>query len=388
MPVPRTNRRQPTLSSPAQINAVLRYAPERQALAQAVQEARSEHESAIAGAQSEARLNANAVANAVPTEQGIYDRAQASSSAARQQLASVLSGLGGGVQPFQAAAASEGAQGAEKTARERAGAETDLHSQALATAAAPAFARTLADQHLGSALSKILASTQSVAGQEGLATSSEVAREAKEQQQQALTERGQNLTHESAQEGHSLTAQGLAQKREETKERVNASNGTNGKPRLLPAATLAKAGATLRDIEHEARELRAEGHGRKAIYEELTSEHPPTSVPKEDKNGAVFLKEKLGGGRLTGKKAQEAIQKGEVELEKAPALKSHDALLAQAALDSVYGYGRVSKATLQKLHNAGYSIKALQLEGPPAPKPAGTYVPPGRGNEPRSSARR
>lgn len=351
------------LSSQAQINAVLRYAPQRQALAQAAQEARSEHAAAIAGAQSDARLNQANVTNAVPAVQGVYNRAEGTTSAARQQLASVLSGLGPAASNFQAAAATEGAQGAEKTARERAGEEASLRSQSLATAAAPAFARTLADQHLAASLAKIFSTAQGVAGQEGLATSTEQAREDKEARQAALTERGQNLTSQSAKEGHSLTAQGLSQKAAEHQENLAAGQyskaGGKGKPNLLPVSQLAAAASTLREIEHEARGLKEQGQGRNAILSELTTAHPTSNTVKTDEKGQPIKN-----------------AKGELQYEKVPALKAHDTLLAEAALDSVYGYGRVSKATLEKLHNAGYSIKALQLQGPGPPK-AAKPAPPG-----------
>lgn len=346
----------PRLSSQAQLNAVLRYAPERQALAQAVSEARSEHNASIAGAESAAREQAGAVAAATPAVSGIYDRAQASSGQARSQLGGVLASLGTAAAPAQGAAANEAVQGAEKTARERATAETDLRSQSLATAQAPAFARTLADSQLSKTLSKIFSSAQSVAGQEGTDVAAELAREDKENRQDALTKRGQNITATDDAASRSLQQQGLSQKATEHQEDLAAGQYSKAgaaadKPRLLSQDKLAAAASTLREIEHEARGLKGSGLGRKAIFAELTNAHGAYNVPKKDESGDVLKN-----------------SKGEVQYEKAPSLPAHDALLAEAALDSVYGYGRVSKATLAKLHNAGYSIKALQLQGPPPPK--------------------
>jgi hypothetical protein len=351
MAVPRTARRQPQLSSQAQINAVLRYAPQRQALAQAASEAREQHDAAIAGAQSESRLNQANVINAAPAVQGIYDRATQSSSAARAQLASVLQGLGPSAQNFQAAAATEGAQGAERTAREGAAATSALRSQSLAVAAAPAFARTLADQQLGKTLSKLLSTQQGLDSQQGLATASELEREAKEGRQEALTKRGQDITAQSDQEGHEATREG---NQITAKHYAAADTPGGGKP--LSADKQRGASETIRELEGKARALRQHGYGPQQVYAELTREHPEVNhtvnVVKRDEKGKAITN-----------------SKGEVQYEakttKHPKIAAADTLLSQAAIDSVYGYGRVSKQTMAKLHKAGYSLEELELQPPP-----------------------
>jgi hypothetical protein len=351
MAVPRTARRQPQLSSQAQINAVLRYAPQRQALAQAASEAREQHDAAIAGAQSEARLNQANVTNAAPTVQGIYDRAAGASSAARDKLASVLQGLGPSASNFQAAAATEGAQGAERTAREGAAATSALRSQSLAVAAAPAFARTLADQQLAKTLSKLVSTQQGIDSQQGLATSSEQAREDKENRAAALTKRGQDITATSDKEGHEATREG---NRITAKHYANADKPGGGKP--LSPDKQRGASETIRSLEGKARLLRQHGLGPQQVYAELTREHPEANhtvnVVKRDEKGKPILN-----------------SKNEVQYEsqttKHPKIAASDTLLSQAAIDSVYGYGRVSKQTMEKLHKAGYSLEELELQAPP-----------------------
>lgn len=348
-------RRAPQLSSQAQINAVLRYAPQRQALAAAAQEARAEHDAAIAGAQSDARLNQANVTNAAPAVQGIYQRAEGAASAARQQLAAVLAGLGPAAAPFQAAAASEGAQGAEKTAREGAAQQSDLRSQSLAAAAAPAFARTLADQHLGATLSKILSTSQSLGGQEGLATSTEQAREDKEKRAEALTREGHQITATSDAAGHRIAEEG-----NQITAKHYAEAGNPNKPVLLTPDKQQEGAKTLREIEGKARALRQGKLTAQQVYAELTTSHPESS-----KN---VIKRDESGKQITNSTQYETV--------KYKAIEPHDALLTQAAIDSVYGYGRVSKKTLEKLHNAGYSLKELQLQGPgPGGKPVAPAAP-------------
>jgi hypothetical protein len=74
------------------------------------------------------------------------------------------------------------------------------------------FARTLASQQLATALSKIFSKSQGLAGQEGLAASSESAKLQNQAEGRALTERGQNLSHQSAERGHDITERNAAQK--------------------------------------------------------------------------------------------------------------------------------------------------------------------------------
>lgn len=352
-------------ASPAQVNAILRYQPQRQALAELTREAKEQYGSSVESAKSTGRLTTAAVQKAQPQEAAIYDRAQQSTSGAQQQLASVLAGLGSSANPFRAAAATEQAGGADKLARERAATEGNLVEQKTAAAEAPQFAATLANQQLAKSLSKIFATEQGIASGEGETEASEQARIEKEARGEALTKRGQDITAQSDTEGHELTAAGQAQSAQQHAESLKQARylhdhptggaaGTTFKP-LSPDKQLEGA-STLREIEHEARALRQEGHNRNDILTTLTSAAPPENVPKEalGKDGKLHPLKKANG---------------EPEYEKAPAIKAHDQLLAEAALDSVYGYGRVSRPTLAKLHAAGYSIKSLQLQGPGPQQP-------------------
>lgn len=204
-------------ASQAKINALLRYSPQREALANLTQEARDQYATSIKGAESAGRLTSQAVEQAKPEVSGIYDRAQGSTSATQQQLAAALAALGPAASGFKAAAATTGAAGSERGARERSAAESNLESQDVAAKEAPGFARTLANQQLATSLSKIFSSTQSVAENEGAATASELGKLEDEAEGRRVTERGQNLTSQSSAASRSQKAkehqEDLAQKR-------------------------------------------------------------------------------------------------------------------------------------------------------------------------------
>lgn len=317
-------------------NAQLRYAPQRQALAQAVQEARAEHQASIAGAQSEARLNANAVAGAVPAVQGIYSAAAGQSQAARNALAQQLASLGSAAQPFAAAAATEGAVGAERTAREGAQAQTSLRSQALAASEAPAFGRTLADSQLSKTLAKIFSSAQGVAGQESGAIGSEIDREGKEKQKERLTVRGQNITAKNDMESQRLREQGLNQSASQHAEDLtykrqhpsgSAAAPTVGGVKQLATGQQNKAASEVARIRELAEVGLQAGHEAGQVRERLTKGTPSVTV--------------------------EGVKtRGQTPLAPGP--------LLDAGLEAAR-YGSISAERVKQLHSHGYSIKALGL---------------------------
>lgn len=348
-----------SIASQAKLNALLRNSPQRTALRELAENAQAQYQSQIAAGTSTGRETLAAVQAAQPQVKGVYDRAQATTTAQQSAVAQALAGLHG-VDGFQAAAATEGAAGQGKLARERAAEESDLQSQQVAAKEAPAFARTLASQQLATQLSKIFSSTQSLAGQEGADAAAEAGKLENEAEGRRVTERGQNLSARSQSESRT-------QKAHEHEEDIAAKNGTNGNIRLLPQSAQTKAASTVRQIEGEARALREHGAAPQQVFKELTSTHPAYNVIKETE-GTNGQFEKLTtpqkGGRLND--AGQPVKKGETgtreyEYEKSPALAAHDSLLSQAAIESVYGSGAVTKKTLARLHSAGYSVKALEL---------------------------
>jgi hypothetical protein len=328
MPVPR--------SSPAVSAARLRYAPQRQALAQAVQEARAEHQAAIAGAQSEARLNAGAVANAVPAVTGIYDRAAAQSQAARAALGAQLTALGPAAASFAAAAGTEGAVGAERTAREAAAAQAALQSQSTAVAAAPAFGRTLADSQLAKTLSKIFSSAQGVSAQEADAIGTNLDSERREAHKDALTRRGQNITAKNDAESRRLQERSLNQSAKQHAEDLaykeahpsgSSSVPTLGGVKQLPTSQQNKAASEVARIRELAEVGLKAGHAPNQVRERLTKGTPSVTV--------------------------EGVKtRGQAPLPPGP--------LLDAGLEAAR-YGGISRDRIKQLHAHGYSVKALGL---------------------------
>lgn len=325
----------------AQKNAVLRYAPEREALAQLTREARENYNASVQGAETTGRLTQNAVDQAKPAVSDTYDRAANSTATAQSGLSAALAALGPAATGFKAAAAAQGTQGTEKLARERANAEGDLQVQSVAASQAPAFARTLATGQLSKSLSKIFSSAQGIAGQEGEATSSEVDRLEKEARSQALTERGQNITAQSDQEGHSLSRTGLAQKAQEHQEDLQVkreATGVAGAPKPLTSKENDEGASAINQIKLFAGKVGGGKASRAQRVAALTEGKPEQSY----KEGTETIKEPAR-----------------------PAFKPD--VLMSAALD-LTEYGHLTTNTEHRLSQEGYNVERL---GVPRSTPVG-----------------
>lgn len=193
------------LVSQAALASLLKYAPQKDALAALQQEAEDTYKAQVAGGESDARLGVSSVKAALPQVAGIYDRTQAQAGATRSNLATTLAALSPAASGFKAAAATEGAVGQERTGRERASALSDLNQQGVAAADSAGYTRTLAGSTLQKTLTKIFGESTKLGAEEGASTTSELDKLRTAGEKDALTERGQNLTRESAKEGHQDT---------------------------------------------------------------------------------------------------------------------------------------------------------------------------------------
>lgn len=337
-------RKQNQWASQAAQAALLRYAPQREGLAQLTREAREQYNSSIKGAESVGRLTASAVDQAAPQVSGIYDRAAATSSASQSKLGSLLAGLGAAGAPFAAAAGTQAAAGTDKLARERATTEGSLTQQKLSAKEAPAFARTLATSQLAKSLSKIFASEQGINAQQGAAAATELSKLEQAAEGRATTERGQDLTAASSAEGHALTAAGQRQKAVEHQEDLAAKRAASaaggGKP--LTSHEQNEGSATIRQIAQFAKSA---GKTRADRVAALT----------EGESG-VSTTYKAGEKGPDGKVIQHNTS---VSTKATPAFKPD--VLMSAALDLVENSGKITRATAHRLQQSGYSVQRLGL---------------------------
>lgn len=316
-------------ASQAARDALLRFNPQRETIADLQREAEEQFTGSVAGAESTGRLTSAAIEKAKPDVSAIFDRASSSSGATQATLASALSALGVGANGFKAAAATESAAGNDRLARSRASAEDSLTQQDVSAKSAPAYAQTLAGQQLLKTLGKLSGERQSIAGQEGAATASEIDSLENEAAGRHVTERGQNL---SAQSGAESRAQKAKEHQEDLadKRQARAESGTSGgEAKPLTRKEQNDGAATIRQI----RQFAAEGGGSRAERVAALTEGRP-SQSGETKDGQ------------------------KVKTPSIPAFKPD--VLMSAALDWSE-YGHLRQGTERRLKQEGYNVAALGI---------------------------
>jgi hypothetical protein len=311
------------LISQASLEAMLKYAPQKNALSELKQQAEENFAGSAQAARSAGELGVTAAREAVPAVTSTFQRAAKDQTATRTRLAGELGALAPAANGFKSAAATEAAGAQDSLGRERAQALTQLHTQALAAASGAQYATGSAQSTLAKELQKIFGQTQQVAGEEG----SFAAASAGKQNEQAQT---------------------LAQ-RERSSERSSGIDPNTGKPipggkldkhanSLLPTKEQDAAGSTIDEIKQYAQRFRQAGASRGSIIARLTEGEPETT-------------------QGTGKKDASG-KEVKVKVPSLPSFKPDP--LMSAALD-VVEFGHLQKGTQANLQKAGYSIKTLGL---------------------------
>lgn len=371
----------------AAVSTRLKNTPLHEALAEQIREAQETYGSTVRSGKAAAQFTAQAAARAQPTIQQAYGSASGAQARLNSQALSALPSSGVN-DAFKADQSSEVTQMLSQLLSGRANALARNAQVPVAAAEGAQFGELNARSTLQKQLRTLLAKGQSLSASQGAETQAEADKlqheaESNEQQERS-SERSANTSTANAQLGASTSE--ANNKRSTATSEANSRRSAAGKNAGPGGVTQqgttqqAKAATTLRQIEGEARNLRAQGHHPGDILASLTSALPAgkTNVRK------TTIDPKTGKPRYLNK----TDGTPEYESVTEPAVAAHDKLLTEAAIDSVFNYGKVSRATLQKLHNNGYSIKILNL-APPAPsRPAG---PSGRGaesNAGRGEARR
>lgn len=335
--------------------SALKYKPKYSALANAIGEAEAAYKQTTSSGNATAALTTQAAHAALPAIQAAFGRADTANARLTSPDMAALPSTGV-TAAFAGGQQDEVRQQLSNLLTARAGAEAQNASVAPAAREGAQFNQLAARQTLSSELGKLLTQRSTIAGEEGSDAATE--------EEKLLHEAEGNQTSRadaqlSAQTSRQNSIEGNAQQ-ERASQRTAASKAKSAAGvDYLPQTKQTAAASTLREIEKEARGLRDQGHTTGEILQALTTSGggKVKNVLKTDENGNPI------------KKAN-----GEPEYERVttPKIQAHDQLLSEAAIDSVFGSGAVTKQTLAKLHAAGYSIKALGVKvrsNPPAPTP-------------------
>lgn len=301
-------------------NALLKYAPQREALQEALQTAQQTYGSTVKASRANARLTKGAINEAIPATRDIYKRADAAQQPGVTLLSSLLGNLHGVSDAQKGGNAAEVQQQLANLISQRAGAESRLQREGVAAQAGAQFAESSARGSLQNTIANLVSKNGRLSAQQGAAASAEADNLA-----------NQALDREQR-ENASIRSTG---QKETASERAATAKGA------AAATKAAKTGAVkwLTQTQHNAA-----------------------------KDKIQTLRQYIGSLRfhnhLTYAQAYDRILKGSPAIKNGteviePARKPEaDNGLTRAAADLAY-FGGVGEGTVGRLHGERYAIKEL-----------------------------
>lgn len=331
-------------ASQAALNALLKYKPQKEGLAELQKAAEDRFRESVDAGQSEGIMGQQAARQAVPATQQIFSSARQSGERGRDLVAPILAALSAN-SPFKAAAANEQAAGTERLGQSESHALSDLQQRSVAAAELPAYTRSAATATLLKELQKVASKGALLQGSEGADVQSEIGKQRQEANRLAQQERANERTTSTSEnnsrrstatsEANNQRSTGTSRKNsEETNATRRSSSGAN-KP--LTAAEQNKGAGVIQNIRHYAGELGAGQAPRAELVKLLSEGQPQSSHPRPV--------------TINGKTVTEHIPVPKIPAYTADVLMSAGIDLAEK--------GGLSKDTWSRLERAGYNVSNL-----------------------------
>lgn len=186
-------------TSLAQNEATARYGPQRSALAALLDQAAVDMATRIAAGTSAARGVGAAAQAAIPQVNQFYKDDAQRQQALYGGLSQQLAGLGSNTDPIKASALTEATMAQSELGREQTDTQTELTQRKVDAQAQRAQVIQQAYSDYAATAQKLADQRQSLAGQEGAFTSSTIQSLMQQAARDALTRRGQTLSHQDRQ---------------------------------------------------------------------------------------------------------------------------------------------------------------------------------------------
>jgi hypothetical protein len=342
-------------ASQAAQDALLKFAPVKGSLAEALQQAKEAYGSTVSAGNSTARLTEQAAKAQEPAIRQIYKGANAAQNAGVTLVNQQLANLPGVTNQYKAEQAAEAQTQLANLLGSKTRDEAMLHQSGVAAREGAQFNQTNARQALQRTLTSLLAKSNTTAQEQGAFAATETEKLAHEaevlEQRERASERTANTSTENSKRSTSTSRQNAIEgHRVSEANSLRAHPGAAGGVKLLSTAEMNKGATTLDAIRNYAKGLAAKGLTRGQLVAELSNGSPAQSV----------------GVNAAGKPVKEGEKASQhIKVAAVPAYKPD--VLMSAALDEVL-MGGISKGTVNRLHNAGYSVKALGLRVGAKPK--------------------
>lgn len=352
MAAPSANR----FASQAAQDALLKFAPVKSSLAEALREAKETYGSTVSAGNSTARLTEQAAKAQEPAIQKIYQGANAAQNAGVTLVNQQLANLPGVTNQYKAEQASEAQTQLANLLGAKTRDESMLHQSGVAAKEGAQFNQTNARQTLQKTLTGLLSKSNTTAQEQGAFAATETEKLAHEaetlEQRERASQRSSSTSAENNQRSTSTSRQNAIEGHKTSEANSIRSHPTGpGGVKQLSTSSQDKGASTISEIRNLTKTFAQTGLSRAEIVKKLSSGRTAQTVAVygETKNGEPITEPKV-----PGEKATNHVKIG--------AIKAYTPdVLMSAALDEVL-LGGVQRGNVNRLHNAGYSVKALGLK--------------------------
>ena len=338
-------------ASQAAEDAILKFAPVKTSLSEALQTAKENYGSTVAAGNNTATLSARAAQAALPKISEIYKGATAAQNSGATLVSQALANLSPAANLYKGEQAAEVQQELANLMKSKTSDESALVNDQVAAREGAQFNQLNAQQALQKTVAGLISKSHTTAQEQGAFAATEAEKLAQESEKLATSERN-NARTTAASEANNI--------RTTSTSRANSAEHYGSGPKATTSETT-HAASIISSIRSEAKQLAGEGLNRAALVAELTKATGAKSLTVYGPNGEFTQPQK------TGEKGTHISIPGQKAY--AP-----DVFMS-AALDEALG-GHLSKNTEDRLVQQGYSIKALGLH-PWEPPPETVSTAPG-----------
>src|SRR5215831_1425256 len=335
-------------ASQAAIDALLRFSPQKQALAEQITQAKGVYNASVKAGRVAARETEGSVARNLPRLAAAYGQADVATKPGLTLISNALAQLPPDTAQYRANQAAAGQTFLANLAAARADAQKTMLERGAEAAAGAQYNQRAAGEALTSSLRQLFSKQQSLASEAGLFAQTEAQKLEHEAADIAQRERGSQRTAQTAKEGREQKAREHQQDKElkEWEHLHPTPKAGAGAGEWLTPVEHNSARDTIEKIRREAYEHRNEGLNYDQSKSELERSVPASvKIPEKDKAGNVV---RDSTGKVKEKTVQVPNPRGAY---------AYNGLL-KAGLDLAY-FGAIGTGTAGLLHREHLNVGRL-----------------------------
>jgi hypothetical protein len=345
---PARSRSERRFTQQARDEAFLRFNPERSTLRGALQDAADQLQQEVSTARGTAAGVRQVARESVPKFRSVYGEAQGAVNQGEQDLMAAVGGA-----PIAPAAARDATGAQRRLSESLAGALSETTARESEAQSGASFAINQAQSRFGRNVERVQGRLGDLSQEEGRFVSGRVGDLLGEQAKRAFTARQNRASRAVTKRGQTLSHEDRVASRRAAATKAAAKQAADRKAHpTLPGGV-------------KARTPQGQTAFRDSVAKAVAQVKPFAGKLDRHKVAAMFL---------TGVNAPAEGKRGQPGYKPPFKLPAIDQLELTAALDVLYD-GRISRATVAKLHDAGIVVKQMPYKTGPTPRKGGPYQP-------------